>query len=81
MTARIQSEGIAAADPRTEEDFSLPGWIYWDPEFFELEKQVVFRKSWQLVCHVSDVPAPGDYLTFNFLNESILTVRGPSRNI
>ena len=76
MTARIHSEGIAAADPRTEEDFSLPGWIYWDPEFFELEKQVVFRKSWQLVCHVSDVPAPGDYLTFNFLNESILTVRG-----
>src|SRR5688572_7323950 len=76
MSARIQSEGTAARDLRTEDHFSLPGWIYWDPEFFELEKQVVFRKSWHLVGHVNDVPVSGDYLTFKFLNESILTVRG-----
>ena len=76
MSARLHSDGSAARDLRTEDDFSLPGWIYWDPEFFELEKQVIFRKSWHLVGHVNDVPASGDYLTFKFLNESILTVRG-----
>jgi len=76
MNARIHADRSATPDLRTEEDFSLPGWTYWDPEFFELERQVVFRKSWHLVCHVNDVPAIGDFLTFKFLNESILTVRG-----
>ena len=76
MNARIDPDRFASPDLRTEDDFSLPGWAYWDPEFFELERQVVFRKSWHLVCHVNDVRAPGDYLTFRFLNESILTVRG-----
>jgi len=76
MNARIHPDRFATPDLRTEDDFSLPGWTYWDPEFFELERQVVFRKSWHLVCHVNDVPAMGDFLTFRFLNESILTVRG-----
>ena len=76
MNARIHADKTAAPDLRTEDDFSLPGWIYRDPEFFELEKQAIFKKAWQLVCHVSDVPAKGDYQTFDFLNESILTVRG-----
>ena len=76
MSARIISGGTAAPDLRTEDDFSLPGWIYHDPEFFELEKQVIFRKAWQLVCHENDIPAKGDFQTFEFLNESILTVRG-----
>jgi phenylpropionate dioxygenase-like ring-hydroxylating dioxygenase large terminal subunit len=76
MNARIHADRIASPDLRTEDDFSLPGWTYWDPEFFELERQVVFRKCWHLVGHVNDVPATGDFLTFNVLNESILTVRG-----
>jgi phenylpropionate dioxygenase-like ring-hydroxylating dioxygenase large terminal subunit len=59
-----------------EDAHSLPAWIYSDPEFFEREKQLVFRPSWQLVCHLSDIPRPGDFHTFEFLGESIVTVRG-----
>lgn len=76
MNARLRPDHFSTPDLRTEEDFSLPGWAYWDPEFFELERQVIFRKSWHLVCHVNDVARAGDYLTFRFLNESILVVRG-----
>jgi phenylpropionate dioxygenase-like ring-hydroxylating dioxygenase large terminal subunit len=54
----------------------LPGWIYHDPEFFELEKRRIFRTSWQLVCHGNDIPDPGDYQCFDLLGESIVTVRG-----
>ncbi len=49
------ADRFATPDLRTEDDFSLPGWTYWDPEFLELERQVIFRKSWHLVCHVNDV--------------------------
>jgi len=66
----------------TDEDgFSLPAWIYHDPEFFELEKQTIFRQAWQLVCHQSDVPKAGDYHSFEFMGESVITLRGEDGQI
>lgn len=62
--------------PLDEEAYSLPSWIYRDPEFFEREKETVFRTSWQLLCHLSDVPKPGDFHSFDFLGESIVALRG-----
>ena len=60
----------------SEEDFGLPGWIYHDPGFFELEKRSIFRTSWQLVCHGNDIPEVGDYHCFDLLGEAVVTVRG-----
>jgi phenylpropionate dioxygenase-like ring-hydroxylating dioxygenase large terminal subunit len=68
--------------PETDPDHSsLPAWIYRDPEFFELEQRTLFRTSWQLVCHVNDVPNPGDFHTFEFLGESVFVVRDPEGQI
>jgi len=63
----------SSADP--DEFVSLPGWLYHDSEFFAHEVERVFRPSWQVVCHVSDIPEPGDWHTFEFLNESIIVIR------
>ena len=73
---RLDSVSSAVVAEADSENLSLPGWIYHDREFFELEKEAVFRKSWQVVCHVSDVPRPGDYHSFDFLGESVIVVRG-----
>lgn len=54
----------------------LPAWIYSDPDFLALEKRTIFRTSWQLVCHLSDIPDPGDYHCFDLLGEAVVTVRG-----
>ena len=63
--------------PATDDDaVSLPAWIYRDPEFFELEKELIFRPSWQIVCHVNDVPRCGDYHSLDFLGQSIIVLRG-----
>lgn len=62
-------------------DWSLPAWLYNDPEFFAVETARVMRPSWQVVCHISDVPNIGDYHTFDFLGESILVVRGEDQKI
>jgi len=64
-----------------EEARSLPAWIYHDPDFFELEKQHIFRTAWHLVCHQNDIPASGDYHTFDILGESVFAVRGDDRQI
>jgi phenylpropionate dioxygenase-like ring-hydroxylating dioxygenase large terminal subunit len=38
----------------------------------------VMRPSWQVVCHESDVPNAGDYHILEFLNESVVVMRGQS---
>jgi len=54
----------------------LPWWTYFNAELFEIEKEQLFRRCWQLVGHVSDVPKPGDYLTFDLVGERALALRG-----
>ena len=66
---------IAPAAPAEADAQSLPAWIYRDAEFFERERQAIFRHSWQVVCHLSDVPRPGDFHTFDFLGEPVVVVR------
>ena len=64
-----------------EEDFGLPGWIYRDADFLRAEKQQVFATSWQIICHLNDIPAPGDYHTLDFLGEPIVAVRGRDHGV
>ena len=59
-----------------DEDFSLPGWIYRDADFLRAETQQIFAPSWQVVCHLNDIPKAGDYHTLNFMGEPIVAVRG-----
>lgn len=67
-------------DPREHDDplegWSLPAWTYYDPDFLELEKERVFRPSWQVVCHESDISQRGDWHTLEYIGESVIVVRG-----
>jgi phenylpropionate dioxygenase-like ring-hydroxylating dioxygenase large terminal subunit len=65
---------LAALDP--DADWSLPGWLYRDPEYHQVEMARVLRPSWQIVCHQSDIAQPGDFHTIDFLGESVVVVRG-----
>jgi carnitine monooxygenase subunit len=67
--------------PPGDNDFSLPSWIYRDPEFFAQERERVFRPSWQIVCHVNDIANAGDYHTLDFIGEMLVVVRGADAQI
>jgi carnitine monooxygenase subunit len=69
---------VPAANP---EDFGLPGWVYHDPEYHAVEMERVIRPAWQIVCHVSDIPNPGDFETIEYLGESIVVVRGADSRV
>lgn len=64
-----------------EEDYGLPAWTYTDPDMLAAETQRLFRRSWQIICHVSDVPAPGDWQQLAILGENIVAVRGEDGQI
>lgn len=65
--------GEAFAD---QSGWSLPAWTYTDADFMALEKAKLFMPAWHLVCHVADLPRPGDYQTFAMMGERALVVRG-----
>ena len=62
--------------PDPDAGWSLPAWTYSDPDFFAAEVERILRPSWQIVCHASDIPRPGDYHLIEFLGESVLLWRG-----
>lgn len=64
-----------------QSSLSLPGWLYQDPEYHALETRRVLRPAWQIVCHVSDIPEPGDWQTLEHAGESILVIRAPDGRV
>ena len=57
--------------PRT-----LPAWTYTSAEFHRAEREQIFRKSWLLIGHVSQVAAPGDFVSMTIAGEPVMAVRG-----
>jgi carnitine monooxygenase subunit len=69
--AYLHHEGPEALD-----DLSLPGWVYHDPEYFQVEMARLIRPAWQIVCHASEIARPGEWRTLDYLRESVLVIRG-----
>jgi phenylpropionate dioxygenase-like ring-hydroxylating dioxygenase large terminal subunit len=55
---------------------SLPGWLYHDAEFLEAEKGAFLRAAPQVVCHSSEIAAPGEWRSLEYLGESVIVIRG-----
>ena len=72
---RIREPSHLSQQP-DEDGMSLPAWIYSDADFLEAERETVFAGSWQIVCHVNDVPDAGDYHTLDFMGDKFVVVRG-----
>jgi carnitine monooxygenase subunit len=76
MEAKRATQDESATRQVNLDGFSLPGWIYRDADFLQAEKERIFASSWQIVCHLNDIPNPGDYHTLDFLGEPLVAVRG-----
>ena len=55
---------------------SLPSRYYHDPEIYEKEKRKILYRNWHYAGHVSQVINPGDYLTLQLGDESLIIIRG-----
>lgn len=56
----------------------IPAAPYYDPAYYELEREAVFRRSWMHIGHVCELPAPGNFIRreVEVLKASVLVVRG-----
>ncbi|MEV7616634.1 aromatic ring-hydroxylating dioxygenase subunit alpha [Streptomyces sp. NPDC089799] len=54
---------------------ALSARYYTDPDTAAAETEAVFAKSWQVVCHESDLPNPGARLAATVAGREVLVVR------
>ena len=55
--------------------------VYIDPVIFTLEVKRIFARSWNYLCHESQIAHPGDYLTTEIAGSSIIVIRGEDNTI
>ena len=57
----------------------VPVERYISPEFFQLEREKVWDRTWQMACREEHLVAVGDYIVYDIAGRSYLVVRsGPS---
>lgn len=58
-------------------DWSLDQPFYVDPDFFQLEMELFFRRQWIFAAMTCEVPKAGDWVRIDLGPDSIIIVRGP----
>jgi len=79
LAAMAITRPLSNQDP--DEGWSLPAWIYSDADYFEVELRRVIRPSWQILCHLSDIPQAGDWHGLDYAGESVVAMRGPDGSV
>jgi phenylpropionate dioxygenase-like ring-hydroxylating dioxygenase large terminal subunit len=49
---------------------------YFDPDFYALEAEMLWSRVWQMACRLEEIPEPGDFVTYEILDQSVIVVRG-----
>ena len=54
---------------------------YTSPAFAALEHEYVWSRTWQMACHVDDLPKAGSHIVYDVGDESLLVTRGSDGTI
>ena len=54
---------------------TLPPWCYTSKDWFDLEIERIFKRSWGYVGRVDRVPNAGDYVAFDYAGTPVIIVR------
>ena len=80
MTERLTRQQLQHAydgyDPVAARSASIGADCYIDPGYLEAEREQIFRRSWQYLCHEEVLREPGSYRTASVQGRSIVAIRG-----
>ena len=63
------------------ERYALPQSVYRDPDIYRHDIDQIFLKSWLYAGHQSEIPNVGDWVLFEFAEESVIIVRSSENEI
>jgi phenylpropionate dioxygenase-like ring-hydroxylating dioxygenase large terminal subunit len=75
LTKNEFSEIVGKYDPVAIRSHSINTRCYTDPAFLEIEREQVFHRSWQFLCHEEKLRQPGSFVTMNIEGQPIVALR------
>lgn len=74
MTKAATSADFSKVPFRINNPELIPTQRYYDPGFFELEREYLWPHVWQMACRLEEIPNVGDYTVYNILDRSVLMI-------
>ncbi|BEL07338.1 carnitine monooxygenase subunit YeaW [Actinoplanes sichuanensis] len=65
-------------DPDPARSMSLRAAAYTDPRWVDVDQRAIFARTWQWVCHVEKLRAPGSYVATTVAGSPVAVVRDRS---
>jgi len=59
-----------------EKSETLPSNLYFDEEFFQFEKEIIFGKEWQYTGHISQLEKTGDFFLLEVAGNPLIVIKG-----
>ena len=53
----------------------VPKERYYDADFYQLEAELLWPRVWQMACRLEEIPRPGDFAEYRFLDQSVVVIR------
>lgn len=64
-----------------EQPDRIPKERYYDPDFYRLEAELLWSRTWQMACRLEEIPRPGDFAEYEILDQSVLVVRSEDMGV
>ena len=59
----------------------VPKQRYVDPDFFQLEAELLWPRVWQMACRLEEIPDVHDFVEYEILDQSIIVLRTEDRSV
>lgn len=53
----------------------IPKQRYFDPDFYQMEVELLWPRVWQMACRLEEIPAAGDFVEYEILDQSVIVLR------
>ena len=60
---------------------SINARCYRDPRFLDIEREQIFHRSWQFVCHEEKLREPGSYIALSIEGQSVMAIRDQNHEL
>ena len=67
--------------PAVPDEYLVDNRVYTDQRTFDLERERIFFRVWNFVCHESELPNPGDFITTIVAGQPIIVCRNKDGEI
>ncbi|MEM7226545.1 MAG: aromatic ring-hydroxylating dioxygenase subunit alpha [Pseudomonadota bacterium] len=79
---KIVADALQASQSLSyEQAQTMPSAFYTAPAVLDLEREALFRREWICVGRIDEVAKPGDFMTFDILDEPVLVIHGDDGQI